>query len=233
MGPKVCSAVLSILNGESMLSSLNFTHIVLISKVNNPKYVIDFRPISLCNVIYKLVSKVLDNRLKLILLHIISHYQSGFILWRLIIDNILIAYKLLHTMKNNCRGRKGTMVIKLDMSKIYDRVELSYIEAIMNTMSFNANWIRLIINCVTTIHYSILVNGRSGKTITPTRGMRQSDPISPYLFLICAKELSAVVNRAEVRGQIKGMAVTRGGASVNHLLFADDCVLFFRAVREE
>ena len=95
----------------------------MIPKVANPKTVAQFRPISLCNVIYKLLSKVLVNRLKPILNSIILEAQSAFIVDRVITDNILIAFETLHHMKTQCSGKIGFMALKLDMNKAYDRVE--------------------------------------------------------------------------------------------------------------
>lgn len=102
---------------------MNSSYIALIPKSTNPVSVMDFRPISLCNVLYKLILKVLANRLKKVLPIIISPNQSAFILGRLITDNILAAYETLHMMHTRMFGKKGYMAIKLDMSKAYDRVE--------------------------------------------------------------------------------------------------------------
>jgi hypothetical protein len=120
---EVCSAVLDFLNHGTFDSSLNETYLVLIPKKKNPTYVTEFRPISLCNVLYKLVAKVLANRLKRVLPLIISPNQSAFIPGRLITDNILVAFEALHTMDTRMTGQKGYMALKLDMSKAYDRVE--------------------------------------------------------------------------------------------------------------
>jgi hypothetical protein len=116
VGPKVRSAVLSMLNDRTILQKINFTYIVLIPKKKNPKSMSEFRPISLCNVIYKIVAKVLANRLKMILPQVISDNQSAFVPERLITNNILIAYELLHQMNSRRRGKKEFMALKLDMS---------------------------------------------------------------------------------------------------------------------
>ena len=139
MGIDVHQAVLSSLNSSSILKSINHTFITLIAKVNNPERVSNFQPISLCNMIYKIVSKVIANRLKPMLHSIISDTQSAFIANRLITDNILIAFESLHHMKNNCIGKKGFMALKLDMSKAYDRVEWIFLEKILLKMGFQAS----------------------------------------------------------------------------------------------
>jgi exonuclease III len=123
IGDEVCDAISEMYSTAVMPELLNYTHIVLIPKTKSPLSVTEFRPISLCNVLYKLVSKVLANRLKRILPSIISPTQSAFIPGRLISDNILAAYETLHTMHTGLRGKKGYMAVKLDMSKAYDRVE--------------------------------------------------------------------------------------------------------------
>ena len=123
LGSDVISTVLSCLNFGCLLKSINHTFLTLIPKVKNPEKVTDFRPISLCNVIYKLVSKVLANRLKLILPQIVSDSQSAFVLGHLITDNVLVAFETLHHMHHNKLGREGAMALKLDISKAYDRME--------------------------------------------------------------------------------------------------------------
>ena len=161
VGEEVRSGILHILNSGSMPFDLNMTYIALIPKSKNLECESEFRPISLCNVLYKLIFKVLANRLKKILPFIISPLQSAFILGRLISDNILPAYETLHTMHTGIRGKKGFMMVKLDMSKAYDRVKLRFLEAVMRKMGFNEKWIKLVMMCVSSIHYAILVNGKS------------------------------------------------------------------------
>ena len=113
----VTHAVLSCLNSCSILKSINHTFITLIPKVNNLEKVSNFRPISFCNVIYKIISKLIANRLKPVLNSIISETQSAFIANRLITDNILITFESLHHMKNNCTRKKGFMAIKVEFRK--------------------------------------------------------------------------------------------------------------------
>ena len=112
--------VLDFLNTGCMLCSVNFTHIALIPKTKSLESLSQFRPISLCNVIYKTISKVLANRLKVILPSIISDSQNAFVPGRLITDNIMVAFETLHYMKTKRKGRTTHMAVKLDMSKAYD-----------------------------------------------------------------------------------------------------------------
>jgi hypothetical protein len=123
VGDRIIEEVLQVLRGGQMPDHWNDTTIVLIPKVKYPENIKDLRPISLCNVLYKLVSKVISNRLKGILPEVVSASQSAFVPGRLITDNILIAYEMTHFLKKRRKGESGYAAIKLDMSKAYDRVE--------------------------------------------------------------------------------------------------------------
>ena len=116
-------------------------------------------PISLCNVVYKLISKTLANRLKALLPHIISENQSAFTSDRLITDNVIVAFKLMHFLNHKFAGKEGFMVAKLDMSKAFDRVEWCFIKGVMERMGFSTRWINLIMECITSVSYSVLING--------------------------------------------------------------------------
>jgi hypothetical protein len=123
IGEKVHGAALDFLNGGNLCPVINETYIVLIPKMENVVLVADYRPISLCNMMYKIVTKVLANRLKLVLPSIISQLQSAFVQGRLISNDIMIAFEALHTMNSRMNGKKVFMAVKVDMRKAYDRVE--------------------------------------------------------------------------------------------------------------
>jgi len=233
VGEKVSEAVLSFLNGGPFDPSINATNICLIPKNSAPESVKDYRPISLCNVVYKLISKVLANRMKLVLPQIISPEQSAFIPGRLITDNIIVAFETLHTMATRLKGRNGCMAIKLDMSKAYDRLEWGFLEAVMRRLGFAERWVLLIMTCVRTVSYTVLINGLPHGHIAPSRGIRQGDPLSPFLFILCAEALSRMLDQAAGMGKISGVPIRRGGIRINHLLFADDSILFGKANLDE
>ena len=118
------------------------------------------------------------------------------------------------------------MAIKLDMSKTYNRVEWGYLEAIMRKMEFHERWIDLIMMCVSTASYSVLINWEEKGNIIPSRGLRHGDPISLYLFLLCVEGLSTMIRKEEMEGGIRGVVVSRGALKVSHLFFANDSIVF-------
>ncbi|XP_045822393.1 uncharacterized protein LOC123915300 [Trifolium pratense] len=213
----------------SFPSTLTLTNIALIPKGDSQVSMKDWRPISLCNVIYKLVAKVLANRLKPILSKCIYDNQSAFVPGRSILDNAMVAIEVVHYMKSKLRGKVGDIALKLDISKAYDRIDWDYLRGVMLKMGFCTQWLTWIMMCVETVDYSILVNDKVAGPITPSRGLRQGDPLSPYLFIICAEGLTTLIRQAEARGDIHGVKICRNAPIVSHLLFADDCFLFFRA----
>uniref|UniRef100_A0A803P1S7 Reverse transcriptase domain-containing protein n=1 Tax=Cannabis sativa TaxID=3483 RepID=A0A803P1S7_CANSA len=232
VGSSVTSLVLGVLNDGNNLTDLNKSIITLIPKVANPTSMTEYRPISLCNVIYKLISKTIVNRFKQVLPFVISETQSAFLSNRLITDNILIAFELIHHLRHRQQGRIGYSALKLDMSKAFDRVEWKYLEAIMDKMGFDHHWISLIMRCISTSSFSFSLNGDIVGHVTPHRGLRQGDPLSPYLFLICSKGLSRFLQAQEQSGMLKGLCLTRNAPSVSHLLFADDSLLFCQSTEQ-
>lgn len=147
---------------------LNYTNIVLIPKKDNVDDMKDLRPIALCNVLYKVLAKVLANRLKGILPDIITDNQSAFVPGRNITDNVLVAFELLHYMKQKKKGAEGEVALKLDVSKAYDRVDWGFLFHQMRKLGFDNKWIAWIRLCVTTVTYSISFNGSQlGPLIRP------------------------------------------------------------------
>ncbi|XP_050211703.1 uncharacterized protein LOC126661865 [Mercurialis annua] len=178
---------------------LNDTALVLIPKVSNLKYVSDLRPIALCNVAYKIISKILANRMKSLIPYIISENQSAFVEDRLITDNFPIAYEIGYYLRCKRRGNLGMAALKIDMSKAYDRVRWEFVEVMLRS----------------SVKYTSVGNCENLETIIPSRGLRQGGPLSPYLFIICAEGLSLLLAQEELADRIHGVSICRGAPSSN------------------
>jgi len=228
-GDDIFPAVSTWLDRGFFPSNLTETNICLIPKCDNSDNMKDLRSISLCNVLYKMVSKLLANRLKSCLNKCVSDEQSAFVEGRSILDNALIATEIIHTMKRTTMGWKGELALKIDISKAYDRVDWGFLHGVLVTLGFNETWVRWMMMCVSSVTYSVLMNFDRVGPIVPSRGLRQGDPLSPYLFLLVAEGLSTLIHKAVGQGDLHGVRVCHGAPIVSHLLFADDCFLFCRA----
>lgn len=149
------------MNNEASIKDWNNKNIVLIPKVKKPTLVGDFRPISLCNVKYKTVTKVLANWLKIILDKTILMAQFAFIPGRVITDNIMVGHECLYILKNRKLGKSGLAAVKLDNNKAYNRVEGCFLKDITRRLGFDPRWNKLIMNCITLAKFSILIDGEA------------------------------------------------------------------------
>ena len=173
------------------------------------------------------------NKLKPFLGDIISENQSAFVPKRLITDNALIAFEIFHAMKRRGEGKDGSFALKLDMKKAYDRVEWSFLEKVLYKLGFNVAWVTKIMYCLESVSFSFKINGKVSGSVIPSRGLRQGDPISPYLFLMVADAFSTLISKAAREKRIHGAKICNGAPRVSHLFFADDSILFAKATVRE
>jgi hypothetical protein len=229
---EVIAAVQNFFQSGRLLKQLNHTFIALIPKIDGASLMNQFRPIALCNVVYKIISKILASRLKTMLPKFISPWQGAFVLGRLIQDNSIIAFEVINAMKKSKR-KLGYIALKMDMEKAYDLMEWSFLLKIMEILGFNAQWISLINECISSPSFLILINGSPHGFFSSSRGLRQGDPLSPFFFIIGVEALSRVLSKSEAEGLFKGFPLTRQCPRVSHLLFVDDLIIFSRATMED
>lgn len=130
---------------------------------------------------------------------------------------------------NHKRGNDGWMAIKADMEKAYDQVEWAFVLKILEQFGFHPTWFNWVKQCITSSSFSVLLNGGPYGNFVPTRGLRQGDPLSPFLFLLCSEILSRLLLKEEAAGHLRGIKIGQAASVISHLLFADDLLLFGRA----
>lgn len=149
---------------------------------------------------------------------LVAENQSAFVPGKAISDNVMITHEILHFLKSSKAEKRSSMAIKTDMTKAYDRLEWEFIKLVLERLGFHPKWIGWVMQCVTTVTFKFLLNGTVKGCITPSRGIRQGDPLSLYLFILCSEVLSGLYAKAQESGQIAGIKVAATSPRLNHLL---------------
>ncbi|CAL1358630.1 unnamed protein product [Linum trigynum] len=202
--------------------------VVLIPKADNPELVTQLHPISLNNVSLKAITKAMTNHLKPVMRKLVSPRQSSFIPGSQTTDNIIVVQEVLHTLKKK-KGRKGGLVLKIELEKACDMLRWDFLRDTLKEVGLPSDWIRCIMYCVEQNRMRILWNGQLSSPISPSRGVRQRDPLSPYLFVLCMERLSHMIDAVVRNGEWKALKLSSNGPQLTHLFFADDLLLFAEA----
>jgi hypothetical protein len=146
---------------------------------------------------------------------------------------MVIAFECFHKIQRSKNLRDNHCAYKLDLSKAYDRVDWHFLESILLKLGFCKRWTDWVMICVRSVRFLVRINGNNTETFTPSWGLRQGDPLSPYLFLFVGEALSCSLKKQTMDGSITPIKVARGALGISNLLFADDSLLFFKATPEE
>lgn len=206
-----------------MPKGVNGTVLSLVPKITNPESMKDFRPIACCNLIYKVISKILAERLKRTLPEAIELSQSAFVKGRLLLENVLLATELVKDYHKPSISSRSA--IKLDISKAFDTVQWSFIFSTLRAMHYPEQFILWISKCVSTASFSVSVNGEMEGFFNSSRGLRQGCSLSPYLYVIVSNVLSGFLAKAVVEKRI-GAHPKCKALNLSHLSFADDILVF-------
>ncbi|KAG7533510.1 Reverse transcriptase zinc-binding domain [Arabidopsis thaliana x Arabidopsis arenosa] len=223
IGKDFIAAIQSFFTKGFLPKGLNSTILALIPKKEIAKEMKDYRPISCCNVIYKVISKIIANRLKELLPKFIATNQSAFVKDRLLMENILLATEVVKDYHKDTISPRCAM--KIDISKAFDSVQWDFLLNVLEAMNFPAKFIHWIKLCISTASFSVQVNGELAGFFQSERGLRQGCSLSPYLFVICMNVLSKLLDKAAVERRI-GYHPKCKNIQLTHLCFADDLMVF-------
>ena len=228
----VYKLIIDFYNTALMQPELNQTFLVLLPKKTQSVTPQDFRPISLCNVIYKLIAKTLANRLKPHLPNFIDQAQSAFVHNRHISTNVVITQEIIHSF-NLKNWQQQAFLLKVDLAKAFDRLEWSFIRNALVRLGLNNHFINLIHACISNPTFSVLANGEPGDHFASKRGIRQGCPLSPYLFVVAINELSINLQHEMINNNLAGVTLGPSCPPIHSLLFADDLILCGQATMQE
>ncbi|GAU48811.1 hypothetical protein TSUD_406440 [Trifolium subterraneum] len=200
--------------------------LTLIPKVSSPQALGDFRPISLLGCLYKLIAKVLAARLSKVLDELIPNSQSAFLKGRQLVDGVVVVNEVIDFAR---KAGKDCLILKVDFEKAYDSVDWGFLDYMLRRFDFGAKWCAWMKACVCSGNMSVLLNGSPTEEISIRRGLKQGDPLAPFLFLIVAEGLGALMRKAVEIGRFQPFLVGRGNLPVSILQYADDTLCIGQA----
>ncbi|CAK9151458.1 unnamed protein product [Ilex paraguariensis] len=218
------------LRGGKVPRLVNATLLTLIPKKPNPMSFIDFRPISFCNFLYKIYTKLLANRLAPLLPVLVSSEQHGFVKGRCISECISLAQLIFGELDRKVEA--STLFLKLHMIKAYDRLAWDFLLRVLASFGFSELFVKIIANCLENQYFYVCLSGQKRGFFPSSRFLRQEDPISPCLFILAEEVLSRGLRKLYLDGLVKGFHLGRGSSLVSHLLFASDTLNFLRGYKQ-
>lgn len=199
----------------------NSSFITLAPKIKDPSVIGDYRPISLIGCLYKIITKTLASRLKTVIGDLIGEVQSAYIEGRNILDGPIIVNEIWSWAK---RIKKKVLLFKVDFDKAFDFINWEYIDSVLEQMGFGCRWRKWIHGCLSSSRASVLVNGSPTKEFDISKGVRQGDPLSPFLFIIAMEGINVAMAEAKEKGFFSGIHIPNNGPNISHLLYADDAL---------
>jgi len=210
---------------KTILKALNASFIALIPKQEKATTPDRLRPIFLCIVVYKIICKVIANKLKPLILDLVSEEQTRFVERRQILNNIIQAHEVVHSLNSR---KQATMIIQLDPVKVNEKLSWAYIKEVLRAYSFDHSWIRWVMALVSMASFTILLNGSPYRTFTPSKGLRQGDTLSHFLFVLMMEGLGKVIKMENSKARIQGLKLTLEGTHlvINNLWLIQCCRAF-------
>jgi len=182
----------------------NASFIALVPKVKDPTTIDQYKPISLVGAMYKIITKVMSNQIKTVLPMVIDENQSAFMQGRGLLESVLVANEVIEDVR---RRRRRGVFLKVDFEKAYDSVRWSFLLDMLNRLGFHVRWIKWVQGCLESAAISFLVNGCPIEEFRPTRGLRQGDPMAPFLFLVVAEGLAGLVHSSSKENLLREVKV--------------------------
>jgi len=200
----------------------NASFISLVPKVKDPFMIDQFRPISLVGALYKIITKVMSCRIKDVMPLVIDEVQSAFLKDRGMLESVMMANEVIEEVQRSQRSQRSGVCLKVEFEKAYDSVRWSFMFDMLHRMGFHSKWVKWVKGCLESGTMSILVNGSPTEEFRPSRGLRQDNPLAPFLFLIVAEGLVGLVRKALKENLLRGVKVGRAEIECCMLQYADD-----------